>query len=143
MAVNLMFSLNIVGSDDFLEMPPGAQNLYFHLNMRADDDGFVNNPRIVTRIAGATEPDLRCLADKGYILSFDNGVVAITHWRVHNQLRKDRYKPTRYQEQFSSLSMTPSGAYTVRPDPEETPFPFPAEDWQPVFENVATQIRKE
>ena len=111
MAVKRMISVNVVDSDDFLEMTPGAQNLYFHLNMRADDDGFVNNPRMVTRIAGAAEADLHQLADRGYILTFDSGVVAITHWRMHNQLRKDRYAPTRYQGELASLNLLPGGIY--------------------------------
>ena len=75
MAVRRMFSVNIVNSDAFLELPAGAQALYFHLNMRADDDGFVNSPRGVMRMAGAAEADLQRLIDKGYLLPFDNGVV--------------------------------------------------------------------
>ena len=79
MAARRMLAINIVNSDAFLDMPPGAQNLYFHLNMRADDDGFVNNPRMVMRIVGAGDGELAQLLDRGYLLSFDNGVVAVTH----------------------------------------------------------------
>ena len=106
-----MFSKRIVESSRFLKLPDNVQNLYFHLNMRVDDDGFVNNPRMVTRIASAAEADLHQLADRGYILTFDSGVVAITHWRMHNQLRKDRYAPTRYQGELASLTLLPGGIY--------------------------------
>ena len=143
-----MFSINIVNSDAFLDMPAGAQNLYFHLNMRADDDGFVNSPRMVMRIVGADEKDLALLISKGYLLSFDNGVVVITHWRVHNQLRKDRYTPTQYPELLSLLSLSPNGTYTDRHEPAQSP-PGPwqpngnqmATGWQPNGNQTATQVR--
>ena len=123
MAARRMFSINIVNSDAFLDMPAGTQNLYFHLNMRADDDGFVNNPRMVMRIVGAEETDLALLIRKGYLLSFDNGVVVITHWRVHNLIRKNRYTPTQYPELLSRLTRSPNGEYAFRPDlPEIPPF---------------------
>ena len=43
MAEKRMFSIRIVDSDAFLDMPLSTQALYFHLGMRADDDGFINN----------------------------------------------------------------------------------------------------
>lgn len=119
MAVRRMFCKNVIDSDAFLELPPSAQNLYFHLNMRADDDGFVNNPKMVTRIVGSGEEDLRRLEEKGYLLSFGSGVVAITHWRVHNQIRKDRYTPTQYQEEFLTLAVSLSGVYSACDGPAE------------------------
>ena len=111
--------MNIVNSDAFLELPPGAQALYFHLNMRADDDGFVNSPRAVMRMAGASEEDLRLLAERGYLLCFEGGVVAVTHWRVHNLIRKNRYTPTLYQELLSMLTISSDGAYALRGDRTE------------------------
>ena len=124
-----MFSVNIVNADAFLELPAGAQALYFHLNMRADDDGFVNSPRGVMRMAGAAEEDLQRLIDKGYLLAFGNGVVAITHWRVHNLLRKNRYTPTLYQELFSMLTFTPEGAYSFRNEAAEGAFSDADDQW--------------
>lgn len=41
MARRRMFSLDVVDTDRFLDMPSSTQALYFHLGMRADDDGFV------------------------------------------------------------------------------------------------------
>jgi hypothetical protein len=84
-----MFTTKIIDSDAFLEMPPSAQALYFHLNMRADDDGFVNNPRKITRYVGAAEDDLKLLILKRFIIAFDSGVIVIKHWRMHNTLRMD------------------------------------------------------
>lgn len=116
MAERRMFTKQIIDSDAFLDMPLSAQALYFHLNMRADDDGFVNSPRRIQREIGVSEDDFRILLTKRFILAFDNGVIVIKHWRMHNYLRKDRYHPTQYQEQFNTLYIRENGAYTTDPD---------------------------
>ena len=131
MALRRMISVNLVDSDAFLDLPASAQNLYFHLNMRADDDGFVNKPRSVMRVVGASEEDLKLLTDKGYLLSFEDGVVTIRHWRVHNLLRKDRYTPTQYQELFSRLTLMPNGTYSDHPTASQELFSYPATKRQP------------
>lgn len=112
MAEKRMFTQKIVDSDAFLDMPLSAQALYFHLNMRADDDGFVNNPKKVQRVIGASEDDLKLLVVKRFILTFQSGVIVIKHWRMHNTLKSDRYKPTDYQEEFALLGMKSNKAYT-------------------------------
>jgi hypothetical protein len=114
MAEKRMFTQKIIDSDPFTEMPLSAQALYFHLNMNADDDGFVNNPKKITRSIGAAEDDLKLLIAKRFIIAFDNGVVTIKHWRMHNTLKKDRYKPTQYQEQFALLDVKGNSAYTEK-----------------------------
>lgn len=111
MAERRMFTQKIVESDDFLDMPCSAQSLYFHLNMRADDDGFVNNARSITRAVGSSADDLKLLIAKRFVLAFDNCIV-VKHWRMHNTLRKDRYKPTQYQGEFALLAVKENGAYT-------------------------------
>ena len=115
MAEKRMFTQKIIDSDAFLEMPLSAQALYFHLNMRADDDGFVNNPRKITRYVGAAEDDLKLLILKRFIIAFDSGVIVIKHWRMHNTLKMDRYKPTDYQEEFHQLWLKDNKAYTDKP----------------------------
>lgn len=115
MAERRMFTKQIIDSDAFLDMPLSAQALYFHLNMRADDDGFVNNPRRIQREIGVSEDDFRILLTKHFIIAFDNGVIVIKHWRMHNYLRKDRYHPTQYKEQFDTLYIKENGAYTTSP----------------------------
>ena len=75
-----MFTMKIIDSDAFLDMPLSTQALYFHLSMRADDDGFVNNPKKIQRTVGASEDDLRLLIIKRFVLCFENGVVVIKHW---------------------------------------------------------------
>lgn len=109
-----MFTQKIVESDPFLDLPHSAQVLYIHLNMAADDDGFLNNPKTIQRITGTTDADLQQLVDARFVLKFDKGVIAIKHWRMHNTLRKDRYKPTQYQEQFALLDVKDNGAYTEK-----------------------------
>ena len=106
-----MFSLKIVDSDLFLEMPLSSQCLYFHLSMRADDDGFVNNPKKIIKIIGANEDDLKILIAKGFVIVFEKGIIVITHWKINNFIRKDRYKPTLYENEVQSLSQTKNGMY--------------------------------
>lgn len=89
-----MFSKTIIDSDLFLDMPTSTRLLYFDLSMRADDDGFVNSPKKIIRMTGASEDDLRILISKNFIIPFESGVVVIKHWKIHNYIRKDRYKPT-------------------------------------------------
>ena len=99
-----MFSLDVVDTDDFLDMPATTQSLYFHLGMRADDDGFVSNPKKITKMVNCTPDDLQMLTEKGYIISFDSGIVVIKEWKVNNYIRNDRYTPTRYIEELRGIS---------------------------------------
>ena len=130
MALRRMFTLNIIDSDAFLDLSTGAQALYFHLSMRADDDGFLNNPKKIMRMIGAGEADLEELVSRGFLLSFPDGVLAVTHWRMHNALRKDRYTPTRYQDHLAALTLRPSGEYAPL-DPGAGQIALPATVWQP------------
>jgi hypothetical protein len=107
-----MFAKTIIDSDVFLDMPLSTQALYFHLSMRADDDGFINNPKKIQRMIGASDDDLKVLVMKRFILPFDSGVVVIKHWRMHNYIRNDRYKETVYQEEKAQLLLKENGAYT-------------------------------
>ena len=108
-----MFAKQIVDSDAFLDMPLSAQALYFHLSMRADDDGFVNNPRKIQRMLGASDDDCKLLVAKKFILTFDSGIIVIKHWRIHNYIRGDRKKDTAYPEEMSLLVEKDNGAYTL------------------------------
>ena len=114
MAERRMFAKTIIDSDAFLDMPMSAQCLYFHLSMRADDDGFVNNPRKIQRMVGASEDDAKILMAKRFIIVFDSGVVVIKHWWIHNYIQKDRYKPTAYVEEKNELQKKANGAYTLK-----------------------------
>lgn len=116
MAERRMFAKTIVDSDAFLDMPLSTQALYFHFGMRADDDGFVNNPKKIQRMVGASDDDFRVLVAKRFIIRFDSGVVVIKHWRIHNYIQKDRYKETVYQEEYAALSEKDNGAYTLDTD---------------------------
>jgi len=134
-----MFTKKITESDAFLEMPASAQNLYFHLNMEADDDGFVNAPKKIMRIVGASEDDMKLLILKKFVLLFENGVIVIKHWRMHNLLRHDRYHPTQYKEQFNSLTLDDENIYhrtTTDSTDEQQEIP-----WQPNGNQTATEVR--
>ena len=106
-----MFSLRIVDSDEFLDMPLSTQALYFHLSMRADDEGFINNPKKIRRMIGASEDDLKLLVAKSYLIAFSTGVVAIKHWKVHNYIRRDRLIETNCKEEKELLGVKDTGEY--------------------------------
>ena len=112
MAERRMFAKTIIDSDAFLDMPLSAQALYFHLSMRADDDGFVNNPKKIQRMVGASDDDCKLLVMKRFILTFESGVIVIKHWKIHNYIQKDRYKETVYIKEKSTLSLNENNAYT-------------------------------
>jgi hypothetical protein len=114
MAERRMFAKTIVDSDAFLDMPQSTQNLYFHLCMRADDDGFLNNPKKIQRTVNCSDDDAKILCAKNFIIPFDSGIIVIKHWRIHNYLRSDRYKPTVYQEERAQLDIKDNGAYTCK-----------------------------
>lgn len=103
MANRRMFSLKVCDTDAFLEMPPSSQLLYFHLALRADDDGFIANPKRIMRMVGSTDDDLRILLMKRFILTFESGVCVVKHWLIHNNVRKDRYTPTQYVKEMQML----------------------------------------
>lgn len=113
MSQRRMFSPQIIDSDAFLDMPVSTQNLYFHLGMRADDDGFVSSPKKIIRLIGGTEDDLKVLLAKRFLLSFDDGIVVIKHWRINNYIRSDRYKETTYLEQKNILRVKENGSFTL------------------------------
>ena len=114
MASKRMIAKMIVDSDAFLDMPQSTQNLYFHLNVRADDDGFIDNPKKIMRTVGSNQNDLEILLSKRYLLMFDSGVLVIKHWRLHNTIQKDRYTETKYLEEKSTLVLKRNGTYTER-----------------------------
>lgn len=133
MAERRMFSRSVVTSDAFLDLSLGAQALYLQLAMQADDDGIIANPRRIERMlgtgGGAREELLGC----GFLLPLDGGLVAITHWRVQNLLRRDRYKPTRYSREAAALTVAESGEYVLSD--------VTAAAWQPKGDRAAPEDR--
>ena len=114
MAERRMFAKTIIDSDAFMDMPVTARLLYYDLGMRADDDGFVNSPKKIMRMVGASDDDLRILILRKFIIPFDNGVVVIKHWRIHNYIRKDTYSETTYLDEKSQLELDENKAYRVK-----------------------------
>ena len=114
MAERRMFAKTIIDSDAFIDMPLSTQALYFHLSMRADDEGFINNPRKIQRMIGASDDDLKVLAAKRFIIPFDSGIVVIKHWKIHNYIRGDRKKETVYTDEMELLTEKENGAYTLK-----------------------------
>lgn len=112
MANRRMFSLDVIDTDKFLDMPATSQNLYFHLGLRADDDGFVSSPKKITKLVNCGSDDLNVLISRGFVIPFDDGIMVITHWKQNNYIQADRYKRTLYQEQLSQLTVN-NGVYEL------------------------------
>lgn len=118
-----MTSLEVTGTDAFLDMPQSSQLLYFHLNSLADDDGFVANPKSIMRNCGSQADDLKLLIAKKFVIAFEDGVCVIKHWRINNFIRKDIYKETKYLDLKRTLFIRPNGAYTLNDDGKALPIP--------------------
>lgn len=116
MAERRMFAKTIIDSDAFLDMPLSTQALYFHLSMRADDEGFINNPKKIQRMVGASDDDLKLLIAKSFIIIFESGIIVIKHWKIHNYIRGDRLHNTNYTEERALLNIKDNGAYTLTSD---------------------------
>ncbi len=112
MAKRRMFSLNIIDTDVFIEMPQSSRLLYYELCMRADDDGFVSSPKKIQKMVGCNEDDFKILITKQFILPFDTGIIVIKHWKLHNYIQKDRYNASIYNEEKSMLKQDENGVYT-------------------------------
>lgn len=118
MAEKRMFAKTIIDSDAFLEMPVTSQLLYFHLSMRADDDGFINKPKAIMKMIGANTDDIKILFAKKFVIPFDSGVVVIKHWRINNYIRNDTHHDTTYTDEMAMLELDANNAYTLK---TETP----------------------
>jgi len=130
MAQRRMFSKKITETDLFLDMPMSAQCLYFHLNMSADDDGFIGNAKTIRRMIGASEDDLKLLFAKEFLIPFESGVVVVKDWKIHNYIRSDRYNETVYQDEKKHLKQLDNGRYEVG-----------IPDVIPVVDQMDTQVR--
>ena len=113
MANKRMINASVVSNDLFVDMPLSAQCLYFHLNVNADDDGFVDSPKRIQRSIGACDDDLKLLIAKGFVIAFQSGVIVITHWKMHNTIKKDRYARTIYTKELKQLSVEENKEYSL------------------------------
>jgi hypothetical protein len=112
MARRRMFSLDIIDTDSFMDMPQTSRLLYYELCMRADDDGFVASPKKIMKMVGCNDDDFKILIGKQFIIPFETGIVVIKHWKIHNYIQNDRYKETIYQEEKDQLMQDKNGMYT-------------------------------
>lgn len=113
MAQRRMFSKTILRTDKYMELPVSSRDLYVQLNMDADDDGFVGNPRMTMKICSAGMTDLRLLEAAKFIMMFESGVICIKHWRINNELKGDRYKPTTYIRERDLVKIKENNAYSL------------------------------
>ena len=123
MAERRMFAKRIIDSDMFVEMPVTSRLLYYDLAMRADDDGFVDAPKKIMRMIGASDDDLRLLISKQFLIPFETGIVVIRHWKIHNYIRTDRYRPTPFNDELSKLAEGQCKEYVLKSEKNEDGIP--------------------
>ena len=140
MAERRMFSKTIIDSDLFMDLPLTAQALYFHLAMRADDDGFIGNSKKLCRMLGVGEEDLALLIEKELLIKFDSGVVAVKHWKVNNLIKNDRYKATIYQEEKSFLEVENNTYRKCEKKPRRAPQKDEKASLEPKWNPNGTQV---
>ena len=139
-----MFAKTIIDSDAFLDMPTSARLLYYDLGMRADDDGFVNSPKKIMRVTGASLDDMNILIAKKFIIPFESGIVVIKHWRIHNYIRKDTYNETTYLDEKKLLTLDENKAYTMRAEhPELESLDVIDTDRRRAVDEPSTQVNKD
>lgn len=138
MAQRRMFSLKVIDTDLFLDMPISARLLYYDLSMRADDDGFVSSPKKIQRMIGCSDDDFKLLIAKQFIIPFESGVCVIKHWRIHNYIRIDRYTETIYKDEKQEL-IEDDGKYEIVPFSHDTPNDIPNDI--PLVTQMDTQVR--
>lgn len=113
MAARRMFSRELLQSDKFLDLDPEAQLLYFHICLESDDDGFVSSPKKVARTCGISFSLINSLVQSGFLILFESGIVLVRHWLIHNQIRRDRYKPSMHLEEKRTLVLRPNKEYAL------------------------------
>lgn len=137
-----MFSMDVIDTDAFLDMPVTSQSLYFHLGMRADDDGFVSSPKKIIRTIGCSADDLQVLISNQFIIPFNSGVVVIADWKTNNYLRPDRYTGTRYVAEKNMLTLN-NGRYELTLDGVQSGIPDCVQSGIPDANQCVTQKRIE
>ena len=119
-----MLAKSIIESDAFCTMPNEAQMLYVRLNMAADDDGFVSNPRTIMRAYGYGDDSMKLLIAKKFVIPFNRGddfVFLIKHWKIHNYIQKDRYKASNFRELLRDVYLDENKAYSLTPGSDRNP----------------------
>lgn len=113
MAERRMMAKSVIEADSFMDLPMSTQCLYFHMLLRADDDGFIKNPSAIRRAIGCGSDDMTLLIAKRFILPFESGVIVIRHWKIHNYIQKDRYRPSDCEE-LKQVEVDANKAYKIK-----------------------------
>ena len=129
MARKRMISKDVTDTDKFTSVSLAARGLYMHLNLEADDDGFITSAIRTTKSVGGTDEMLNELVDSGYLIRFESGIFLVRDWNVHNTVQKDRYTPTRCTKELAQVKKK-DGIYYTAMDPE----------WIQIGSNVDPQI---
>lgn len=143
MARRRMFSLDVVDLDSFIEMPVNAKLLYYEFGVRADDDGFVGNPKKITMLAGCDEEDIYTLIDNNFIYWFSSGVVVIRHWNINNQIRSDRYTPTYHTEEKEFVKLEDKVYQLIDDNGIPNDIPLVTTDKNSIDKNRIDKLRKD
>ena len=106
--------MELMRSDEFLDLPAGSQLLYVHLTVEADDDGFLCGKKRILAMLGLKADAFESLVSSGFIIAFPSGAAVITHWPLLNKVPKDRYVPTRFGEEKNLLKLVPGVGYALK-----------------------------
>ncbi len=104
MARRRMFTVELMDSDRFSDLPANVQMLYIYMSVHADDEGFVSGGRRMAKLYNCPE-GLELLEQAGFIIRFPSGVLVITDWYINNTIRKDRSMATIYQAERNLLHL--------------------------------------
>lgn len=115
MANRRMIAKDVFFDDRFTDLPATTRLLYIYLILSADDDGFLIGVKQALFIAGATQKDFERLIKSGYILKFESGAFVIANWLQMNRVPPDRYTPTSYTKEKSTLTLTDNKVYVFTP----------------------------
>ena len=116
MAEKRTFSKEIIELPWFYKMSSGAQALYFHICMNADDEGFCADVDTCIMKSHASQDDYKVLVAKRFVLERQEGVIVVKHWWVNNSKHGWKPKDTIFIESKEGLFIKGDGSYTLDPD---------------------------
>ncbi len=94
MAKKRMISNDVLDLNVFFEIDNNAFTLYINMIMAADDEGFVSTTKKLLRLLNLEVNSVSILVDKGLIIEFGTEIYLITHWKIHNHIKNDRFQKT-------------------------------------------------
>ena len=110
-----MLDSNVVEADKFMDLKPSTRDLYTHILLATDDEGFVSNPKsVVRKTNGADESDLETLIEEGYLIRFPSKVLVVTHYWVNNKHDTHNNKPSMFKDEKALIYEDETRVYRLK-----------------------------